>query len=75
MKNSNNNQKYIAKAAYFIPYALGEDSGVEHIMDLLFETSDYMANFPEINMLIKDSYTPMKVSQAPRSKSVRSSRR
>ncbi len=60
MKNSNNNQKYIAKAAYFIPYALSEDMNHEDIMDLLFETGDYMANFPEINMLTKCAYVETK---------------
>lgn len=60
MKNSNNNQNYIAKAAYFIPYALSEDMNHEDIMDLLFETGDYMANFPEINMLTKCAYVETK---------------
>lgn len=60
MKNSNNNQKYIAKAAYFIPYALGKDKSDEEIKALIFDTGDYMATLPEIKMLYKCAYAETK---------------
>lgn len=60
MKNSNNNQKYIAKAAYFIPYVLGKDKSEEEIKALIFDTGDYMATLPEIKMLYKCAYAETK---------------
>jgi len=60
MKNRNNNQKYIAKAAYFIPYALCADMSDEELKALVFDTGDYMENFPEIKMLYKCHYVETK---------------
>lgn len=56
----NNNQKYIAKAALFIPYALCAEKSEEDIKPLIFDTGDYMSNFPEINMMTKCSYLETK---------------
>jgi hypothetical protein len=60
MKNSNNNQKYIAKAAYFIPYDICADMDQDQIRQLVFDTSDYMANFNEIKMLSGCTYLEAK---------------
>ena len=60
MKNTNNNQKYIAKAAYFIPYALCADMSDEELKALVFDTCEYMENFPEIKMLWKIHYVETK---------------
>ena len=56
----NNNQKYIAKAAYFIPYAFCADMGDEELQALVFDISEYMENFPEIKMLHKNYYVETK---------------
>jgi len=56
----NNNQKYLAKAAYFIPYALCADMSDEELKVLVFDTCDYMEDFPEIKMLYKCHYVETK---------------
>lgn len=60
MKNSNNNQKYIAKAALFLPYALATEKSERELSPIIKDVMNYMTNFPEIKMLGRCVYIETK---------------